>query len=91
MIAATNIAIATGKLEALTGERMINVIRGLSRLPRLRVKTAGVLHRLQSDKKTRRGVVHFVLPRRIGKVEIVADVPLAVVQWAVEEMRKLAV
>ena len=90
MIAATNIAIAIGRLEAFTGERMTNVILGLGRLPRIKVKTAGVLKRLQSDKKALRGVVHFVLPRKIGKVDIVADVPLEVVRWAVEEMRKLA-
>ena len=90
MIAATNIAIAIGRLEAFIGERMTNVILGLGRLPRIKVKTAGVLKRLQSDKKALRGVVHFVLPRKIGKVDIVADVPLEVVRWAVEEMRKLA-
>ena len=34
-----------------------------------------LLRLLQSDKKTRNGVVHFVLPREIGKVEIANDVP----------------
>jgi len=90
MIAATNIAVAVGRLEPLTGERLTSVILGLGRLPRIKVKSAGVLQRLQSDKKARKGVVHFVLPRKIGKVDIVADVPADVVRWAVEEMRKLA-
>lgn len=90
MIAATNIAVAIGKLEALTGERITSAIRAFGRLPKMKIKTAGVISRLQSDKKTRRGVVHFVLPREVGKVEIVADVPLEVVQWAVEEVRKAA-
>ena len=91
MIAATNIAVAIGKLEAMAGERIANAVRGLGRLPKMKFKVAGVLKRLHSDKKTRRGVVHFVLPREIGKVEIVADVPLEVVQWAAEEVRKMAV
>ena len=90
MIAATNIAVAIGKLEALTGERVTSAIRSFGRLPKMRIKTASVVTRLQSDKKTRRGMVHFVLPRRIGKVEIVADVPLEIVQWAVEGVRKMA-
>ena len=41
----------------------------------MKIQTAGILKRLRSDKKTRRGVVHFILPREIGKVEIVSDVP----------------
>jgi hypothetical protein len=35
-------------------------------------------------------VVHFVLPREIGKVEIAADVPDSVVIGAVEEVRRLS-
>jgi hypothetical protein len=35
-------------------------------------------------------VVHFVLPREIGKVEIVSDVPAAIVKSAVEEIARLA-
>jgi 3-dehydroquinate synthase len=46
--------------------------------------------RLHSDKKTRQGVVHFILPREIGKVEIVSDVPEPAIKLAVEEIRKLA-
>jgi 3-dehydroquinate synthase len=90
MIAATNIALSTGRLDSVTAGRITNAILGFGRLPRMRVQTSGIMKRLHSDKKTRQGVVHFVLPREIGKVEIVSDVPLAVVKSAVEEMRKLA-
>jgi 3-dehydroquinate synthase len=48
------------------------------------------LKRLRSDKKTRQGVVHFILPREIGKVEITSDVPENIVRIAVDEVRKLA-
>ena len=45
---------------------------------------------MQSDKKTRNGVVHFVLPTEIGSVEIVNDVPESVVIEAVDELRRLS-
>jgi len=35
-------------------------------------------------------VIHFILPREIGKVEITSDVAEAAVRGAVEEIRKLA-
>jgi 3-dehydroquinate synthase len=54
------------------------------------LQTANILKRLRSDKKTRQGVVHFILPREIGKVEITRDVPEAIVRSAVDEIRKLA-
>jgi len=34
--------------------------------------------------------VHFVLPRKIGKVEVVNDVPQSVVLQAVDELRRLS-
>jgi 3-dehydroquinate synthetase len=48
------------------------------------------MKRLKFDKKTRQGVVHFILPREIGKVEITSEVGEAVVKAAVDEIRKLA-
>jgi 3-dehydroquinate synthase len=90
MIAATQIALSTGKLDRVTAERIRTAILGFGRLPPMNVQTTGVLKRLQSDKKTRQGVVHFVLPRQIGRVEIVSDVPAAAVRSAVEEIRKLS-
>ncbi len=90
MIAATKIALSTGKLDSATAERISDAILGFGRLPRMKVQTTGVLKRLHSDKKARQGVVHFVLPRQIGRVEIVSDVPAAAVRSAVEEIRKLS-
>jgi 3-dehydroquinate synthase len=90
MIAATHIAFSTGRLDEATAERITSAILGFGRLPSMKIKTAGVLKRLQSDKKTRQGVVHFVLPTKIGKVEIVGDVPAAVVRSAVDEIRRLS-
>ena len=90
MIAATHIALSTGKLDSVTAGRITNAVLGFGRLPRVELQTASVLKRLRADKKTRRGVAHFILPREIGKVEITADVPEAVVRSAVDEIRKLA-
>src|SRR5271154_5106475 len=90
MIAATHIALSTGKLDSVTAGRITNPVLGFGRLPRVTFKTAGILKRLRSDKKTRQGVVHFILPREIGKVEVTSDVPEAIVRSAVDQIRKLA-
>jgi 3-dehydroquinate synthase len=62
----------------------------LGRLPELNVNPRKIVGRLQSDKKTQNGVVHFVLPREIGKVEISSEVPERAVLGAVEEVRDLS-
>src|SRR6266481_8614843 len=90
MIAATHIALSTSKLDSVTAGRITNSVLGFGRLPRMKLQTASILKRLRSDKKTRQGVVHFILPREIGKVEITSDVPEAIVRSAVDEIRKLA-
>jgi 3-dehydroquinate synthetase len=74
----------------VTAGRITNAVLGFGRLPRMRFQTASILKRLRSDKKTRRGVVRFILPREIGKVEIVGDVPEEIVRSAVDEIRRLA-
>jgi 3-dehydroquinate synthase len=90
LVAATYLALATGKLDSVTAGRMMNAVMGLGELPRMNIKTTGILKRLKFDKKTRQGVVRFILPREIGKVEITSDVGEAAVRGAVEEIRKLA-
>lgn len=90
MVAATYIALSTGKLDSVTAGQIRNAVLGLGELPRMNIKTTNILKRLRSDKKTRQGVVHFILPREIGKVEITSDVGEAVVRAAVEDIRKLA-
>src|SRR6202142_2958108 len=90
MIAATHIALSTGKLDSVTAGRITNAVIGFGKLPLMKWRTANIVRRLRSDKKTRQGVVHFILPREIGKVEIASDVGEAIVRAAVEEIRKLA-
>src|SRR6266403_1314104 len=88
MIAATRIALSAGMLYRATAERITSATVSLGKLPRVKFQVAGVLKRLQTDKKTRQGVVHLVLPTQIGKVEIVNDVQTSVVRSAIEEIRK---
>ena len=90
LVAATYISLSIGKLDSVTTGRIMNGVLGLGELPRLNVKTANILKRLKFDKKTRQGIVHFILPREIGKVEITSDVPEIAVRTALEEMQKLA-
>jgi 3-dehydroquinate synthase len=90
LIAATNIALTVGRTDSVTASRIADAVVSLGRLPELKVSARKILARLQADKKTQGGVVHFVLPREIGKVEIVADVPDSVVIAAVEELRRLS-
>src|ERR1700691_548306 len=90
IIAATNIALTVGRTDSVTAGRIADAVLSLGRLPELKVSPRKILARLQADKKTQSGVVHFVLPREIGKVEIAADVPDDVVLSAVEELRRLS-
>jgi 3-dehydroquinate synthase len=90
MIAATNIALAVQTTDSVTAGRIADAVLGLGDLPRLKVSSRKILARLRSDKKTRNGIVHFVLPRKVGKVEIVHGVPEPVVVEAVDEVRRLS-
>lgn len=90
MVAAANIALAVGRTDSVTASRIADAVLSLGRLPEVNVGARRILARLKSDKKTQNGVVHFVLPREIGKVEIASDVPESAVVAAVEELRRLS-
>lgn len=90
MIAATNIALRVGRTDSVTAGRIADSVLSLGRLPEVNVSPKKILARLQSDKKTQNGVVHFILPREIGKVEVASDVPENAVVDAVEELRRLS-
>jgi 3-dehydroquinate synthase len=90
LIAATNISLSVGRTDSITAGRIADAVLSLGPLPELKVNPRKILARLQADKKTQSGAVHFVLPREIGKVEIAADVPDQVVLSAVEELLRLS-
>ena len=91
MIASANIASAVGRIDQAGASRITGAVRALGPLPKVQARSRDILRLLKSDKKTRNGVVHFVLPREIGKVEIANDVPEQVVIEAVDELRRLSV
>ena len=90
MIAATHIAAMTGRIDNNTALRISNAVLNLGGLPKIQARARDLLCLLQGDKKTRQGKIHFVLPREIGKVEIVNDVPEKVVMIALDELRRLS-
>ena len=90
MVAASRIAVIAGKLDEATGDRISNATLRVGHLPKLEIRGRNIVRRLQSDKKTLSGKVHFVLPTEIGKVEVVDDVPERAVLEAVDEIRRLS-
>ena len=90
MIAAAHIAAAVDKIDRSVAHQITEAVLDFGSLPKVEVPSRVLLRLLQADKKTRDGVVHFVLPRQIGKVEIVKDVPAKVVSEAVNELRRLS-
>jgi 3-dehydroquinate synthase len=90
MIASAKIAAAVDRIDQATAERIKDAVRAMGPLPKVESRSRTILRLLQSDKKTRNGVVHFVLPREIGKVEIANDVPEQAVIEAVDELRRLS-
>jgi 3-dehydroquinate synthase len=88
MIAAAEIAQVMGCCERQTQQRITEAVMSFGALPKVKAQARQVLRWLQSDKKTRHGRVHFVLPRSIGQVEIVEHVPESVVADSVEHLRK---
>lgn len=88
MRAAANIAVEMQVCEAPVRERICNAIDAWGVLPKVNVQTAKALSLLSADKKTERGVVTFVLPKQIGKVEIVKNVPSRAIGAAINEIRR---
>ncbi|MGH9532865.1 MAG: 3-dehydroquinate synthase [Terriglobales bacterium] len=86
MIAATLIAERLGKLRSAGAQPILAAVLAIGPLPAIEVGAAAIQRRIATDKKTRDGVTHFVLPRRIGKVDVVPDVPLRVVREALERV-----
>jgi len=78
MLAATRLAVDTGLLSAPQAERIAALIIAYGAygpVPPLRGLPFDALWpHLTADKKVRGGVIHFVLPRRIGQVEVVPGI-----------------
>jgi len=80
MMAATVMAVATGRLAEREASRIIRLILAIGPLPPLgRITTRQLRPILAGDKKVRAGRLLWVLPRHIGKTEWGVEVPWAVV------------
>lgn len=88
MLCATEIARRLGMLDEDDAVRITRLVHRIGRLPALpRLSPGKLLTLMRADKKTREGKLHFVLPRRIGEVEVVADVPETLVREIAATLR----
>jgi 3-dehydroquinate synthase len=90
MIAATMIAAGLQMTDAATAQRIISSVLAYAPLPKIEVNPRRTANRTKGDKKTVHGVTHFILPREIGKVEVVTNVPERAVVHAIEELKYLS-
>ena len=75
MRAAVHLAEMTGHLSAKDSGDILEVLGIYGPIPPLHeISAANLLARLAHDKKTVRGMVHFVLPVRIGEVKVVSGI-----------------
>ena len=86
MILATRIALHLGKIDRAESAAIEKDVGRLSPLPPLGSLTwKSIDHHMRSDKKFTDHRLRFVLPRRIGEVEIVEDTPPQAVESVVRE------
>lgn len=88
MIAAAKIAVDLRCCHESVGERIREAVLRWGNLPSVTVPTAKAMKLIGSDKKTEAGVTHFVLPTKIGHVEIVKDVPERAIAAALADLRQ---
>jgi 3-dehydroquinate synthase len=87
LIAATRISRALGRLGLEDAARIERLVEAIGPRPSLRgIGPAEVMAAVSRDKKARAGRVPFILPTGYGRVDIVDDVPLEVVDAVVREL-----
>ncbi len=90
MMAATLISMAMDLLDADSAARILRLVARVGPLPSLPAAPAAcLLQVMRADKKTRGGRLRFVLPRSIGRVQVVTGVPEALVAKAVAALPDL--
>ena len=89
MIAAVQLALARGSLRRADAARIEQIIFRLGPLPRFRASAEQLVALTGRDKKKRSGSLAFVLPKKIGEVEIVRDVSQAELMEAAHSMLAL--
>jgi len=90
MVHASRLAEVLGRIDRSATERQIELLNALhlpTRLPpNCRLEVDAVLDRMRLDKKTLGGTIRFVLPTRIGHVELVETVPSADVRAVLNDV-----
>lgn len=90
MLAATRMAVVTGRLGEEPAQRIFSLIARLGSLPPLpQVSSGALLKAISGDKKSRAGRVGWVLPQRIGRAELGVNVPDGVVASCWRELPAL--
>jgi 3-dehydroquinate synthase len=88
MQAAARIALEVGACDMFVYQRIRNATHSWGRLPDVTVQTGKALRLLKFDKKAEAGVLHFVLPTRIGEVKIGNNIPESAISAAMVEIRR---
>jgi 3-dehydroquinate synthase len=84
MIAVTAIAQEIGLCNRETAQRIHAAVSAFGPLPRISIGPDEVMTRLKMDKKAVGGVIHWVLPQKIGKVKLVSGIESAIVEKAIK-------
>jgi len=91
MTAATVVAVAMDVLNPGVAARILRLVWRVGRLPAWpRIPAARLLKTMRADKKARRGRLRFILPRRLGGVQAVGDVPETLLKKVLDELVHLA-
>jgi 3-dehydroquinate synthase len=91
MIAAASIGRDAGVCNQKTAEQVQKAVQLYGPLPSPDVKDDDVESHLAADKKTVAGVLHWVLPEKIGKVKVVTGIENAIVRKAIGIIRRTPV
>lgn len=91
LLAATDLARRTGRLASETAKRIERLVLSVGPLPRIAgLAPAKVYEQMFSDKKKKGRSLTFVIPRRIGSVEITSAVRREDALASLSELSKLA-
>ena len=90
MLAAAQIAVECGSFIEEDARRIARVIWRVGGLPAIKgIAPARVIRAMSADKKSRAGKIHWVLPRKIGEVEIGVEVPEAIVRKVIARLPEI--
>ena len=87
MIGATRIAQELGLIDQAEANRITDGVHAIGKLPEIGSLSVGaILKSMQHDKKVRDGTIHFVLPERVGSVQIWPGVAPSIIRSVLKEL-----